>query len=92
MTTLQTKCLPSGSPKGAEAVAFFQTVVGLFQNLPTYQWLAAAGITPSSSTTHTLASLQSALKAKYGYTPELDCESGALYRECPVPPDVPGTC
>ncbi|KAJ7897195.1 ribonuclease T2 [Mycena olivaceomarginata] len=74
MSTLDVKCLPSGSPKGAEAVAFFNTVVRLFKQLPTYQWLADAGITPSSSTTHTLASLIAALKAGYGFTPALDCD------------------
>ncbi|KAI0257086.1 ribonuclease T2-like protein [Lactifluus subvellereus] len=35
-STLQPSCLPSGSPTGAEAVAFFQQVVALFQTLPTY--------------------------------------------------------
>ncbi|KAJ6520138.1 ribonuclease T2 [Mycena sanguinolenta] len=73
-STLETKCLPSGSPKGAEAVVFFNTVVRLFKTLPTYQWLADAGITPSSSTTHTLASLTAALKSGYGFTPALDCD------------------
>jgi ribonuclease T2 len=79
MTTMQTKCLPSGSPKGAEAVAFFQTVVALFKNLPTYQWLADAGITPGSST-HTLASMVNALQSNFGATPALDCESGGVYQ------------
>ncbi|KAF7337514.1 RNase Gf29 [Mycena sanguinolenta] len=77
-STLETKCLPSGSPKGAEAVAFFNTVVRLFKTLPTYQWLADAGITPSSSTTHTLASLTAALKSGYGFTPALDCDGSAV--------------
>lgn len=31
MSTLNPTCLPSGGPQGAEAVAFFQTVVTLFQ-------------------------------------------------------------
>ncbi|KAJ7670298.1 ribonuclease T2-like protein [Mycena rosella] len=83
MSTLDVSCLPSGSPKGAEAVAFFETVVGLFQTLPTYEWLANQGITPSSSTTHTLASLTAAIKAEYGFTPSFDCDgsdlSGASY-------------
>ncbi|KAJ7907311.1 ribonuclease T2 [Mycena leptocephala] len=35
-TTLKTSCLPSGSPKGAEAVAFFQTVTKLFQFTPAF--------------------------------------------------------
>ncbi|KAJ6609384.1 ribonuclease T2-like protein [Mycena sp. CBHHK59/15] len=64
--TLDVACLPEGSAKGAEAVMFFNTVVGLFKTLPTYQWLADAGIMPSSSTTHTLASLTAALKTGYG--------------------------
>ncbi|KAJ6459681.1 RNase Gf29 [Mycena sanguinolenta] len=82
-STLETKCLPSGSAKGAEAVAFFETVVGLFQTLPTYDWLANQGITPSQSTTHTLASLTAAIEAEYGFTPSFDCDgsnlSGASY-------------
>ncbi|KAJ6469648.1 ribonuclease [Mycena vitilis] len=78
MSTLAVKCLPSGSAKGAEAVAFFNTVVKLFKTLPTYQWLSDAGITPSSSTTHTLASLTAALKKGYGFTPALDCSGSAV--------------
>ncbi|KAF9454204.1 ribonuclease T2 [Macrolepiota fuliginosa MF-IS2] len=78
MSTLRTTCLPSGSPKGAEAVAFFQTVVKLFQTLPTYTWLANAGILPSTSATHTLSSLTSALKSGSGVTPSLDCNGDTL--------------
>ncbi|CAK5277098.1 unnamed protein product [Mycena citricolor] len=77
-STLHTSCLPSGSPKGAEAVAFFETTVNLFKTLPTYEWLAAAGITPSSSTTHTLASLTSALRNAWGFTPALSCTGSNL--------------
>ncbi|KAJ7481046.1 RNase Gf29 [Mycena galericulata] len=77
-STLEVDCLPSGSPKGAEAVAFFETVVKLFQTLPTYQFLANQGITPSSSTTHTLASLTAAVKAEYGFTPSFDCTGSDL--------------
>ncbi|KAJ7293013.1 ribonuclease [Mycena rebaudengoi] len=77
--TLDVACLPSGSIKGAEAVVYFNTVVQLFKSLPTYQWLSDARITPSSSETHTLASLTSALKtASGGFTPALDCDSTAL--------------
>ncbi|RDB28497.1 Ribonuclease Le2 [Hypsizygus marmoreus] len=79
MSTLETKCLPSGSAKGAEAVAYFQAVVKLFKSLPTYTWLANAGITPSTSKTYTLSTLTSALKsASGGYTPALDCTSSTL--------------
>nr|VWO94283.1 Ribonuclease T2 [Ganoderma boninense] len=77
-STLEPSCLPSGSPTGAEAVAFFQTVVKLFKTLPTYEWLANAGITPSSSKTFTLSTLTNALKSASGVTPALNCESGSL--------------
>ncbi|KAJ7029396.1 ribonuclease Le37 [Mycena alexandri] len=77
-STLKVACLPAGSPKGAEAVAFFQTVVKLFQTLPTYTWLANQGITPSSSGTHTLASLNAAIKAESGFTPTFDCDGSTL--------------
>jgi ribonuclease T2 len=39
MTTLDTQCIPANSPPGAEAVAFFETVVGLYKTLPTYALL-----------------------------------------------------
>ncbi|EIM92893.1 ribonuclease T2 [Stereum hirsutum FP-91666 SS1] len=77
-STLETSCLPSGSAKGAEAVAFFETVVALFKTLPTYDWLAAAGITPSNTATHTLSSLTSALKSASGVTPALECDGSTL--------------
>lgn len=73
-STLDVDCLPSDSPTGAEAVAFFETVVKVFKTLPTYDWLAGAGITPSWSETYTLSSLLSALEAASGgYTPQLTC-------------------
>ncbi|KAF9041793.1 ribonuclease T2 [Hymenopellis radicata] len=79
MSTLETDCLPSGSAKGAEAVAYFETAVKLFKTLPTYEWLANQGITPSSSATYTLSALTSALKtASGGYTPALDCDGSNL--------------
>ncbi|KZP14093.1 ribonuclease T2 [Athelia psychrophila] len=80
MSTLETSCLPAGSAKGAEAVAFYQTVVKLFKTLPTYTWLANAGITPSSSKTYTLTAINAALVAgSGGFTPRLGCtRSGTL--------------
>lgn len=78
LSTLAPSCLPSGSVRGAEAVAFFQTVVKLFQTLPTYTWLENAGITPSTSRMFTLAQLTSALKAQSGFTPALDCVGSTL--------------
>ncbi|KAF8167381.1 ribonuclease T2 [Crassisporium funariophilum] len=78
MSTLETSCLPSGSARGTDAVAFFQTVVKLFQTLPTYTFLSAAGITPSTTQTFTLSQLNAALKAGSGFTPALECTGTTL--------------
>ncbi|KAJ7073793.1 ribonuclease T2 [Mycena amicta] len=77
-STLETSCLPSGSAKGAEAVAFFETTVKLFQTLPTFTWLSAAGIVPSSTATYTLAALQAAVRAEWGFTPAFQCTGTTL--------------
>lgn len=78
-STLEPKCLPSGSPRGLEAVAFFETVVNLFQTLPTYTFLSDAGITPSATKTYTLSKLTSALASgSGGFTPSLDCDGSTI--------------
>ncbi|KAG9248957.1 ribonuclease-like protein T2 [Calycina marina] len=61
-----------------EVVDFFQKTVDLFETLPTYTWLANAGITPSSTNTYTSAAIQAALEAGFGQTVSLGCDSGAL--------------
>jgi ribonuclease T2 len=79
LSTLDPKCLPSGSPTGAEAAAYFQATEKLFKSLPTFNFLADRGIMPSTSRTFTRAELESALKdASGGFTPGLDCSSGRL--------------
>ncbi|EJD37105.1 ribonuclease T2 [Auricularia subglabra TFB-10046 SS5] len=78
LSTLKTSCLPSGSPRGAEAVAYFQTVVKLFQTVPTYDFLSSQGITPSSSKTFTLSQITSALKSASGFTPTVNCDGPNL--------------
>ncbi|KAJ7619703.1 ribonuclease T2, partial [Roridomyces roridus] len=77
-STLQVSCLPEGSPRAAEAVAFFQTVVGLFQTVPTFTWLENQGISPSTTETHTLASLVAAIKAESGFAPTFGCSGSTL--------------
>jgi ribonuclease T2 len=64
-STLRPSCLPPDSPEGAEAVAYFQQVVALFRTLPTYDWLASQGITPSTQELP-LSQVISALKAASG--------------------------
>ncbi|KAJ8523291.1 hypothetical protein ONZ45_g219 [Pleurotus djamor] len=76
MSTLEPRCLQSGSPRGAEAVAFFQTV-----SLPTYEWLASEGILPTTSKTFSRDALLTALKsASGGFVPALDCNGKNLFQ------------
>jgi ribonuclease T2 len=78
-STLERSCLPAGSPTGTEAVAFFETVVKLFQTLPTFTWLENEGITPTNSKTFTLKALTSALSAQSGgFVPALGCDDDTL--------------
>lgn len=53
---------------------FFNRTVSLFKERPTYEWLAAAGITPSTSATYTTSAIQAALKAQHGSGVALLCE------------------
>ncbi|KAF9502334.1 hypothetical protein BDN71DRAFT_31417 [Pleurotus eryngii] len=59
MSTLEPRCLQAGSSRGAEAVAFFKTVVALFKS-------SSQGTLPSSSQTFTLATLTGALTTASG--------------------------
>jgi ribonuclease T2 len=77
-STLKPSCLPRGSPRGTEAVLFFKRVVELFKKLPTYDWLAQGGITPSETRTHTLSDVLGALKEASGYTPAIECSGKAI--------------
>ncbi|KAF8307607.1 ribonuclease T2 [Clavulina sp. PMI_390] len=79
VSTLDTKCIPSGSPPGTEVVYYFNQIATLFQDLPTYQWLSNQGITPTSGKKFTLEQFTDAIKAEWGYTPAVDCEDGAVY-------------
>jgi ribonuclease T2 len=77
-STLEPSCLPDGSPEGAEAVSYVQTIVSLFKTLPTYKWLEDAGIKPSYHRTYTLREILSALEQGSGYTPAVGCSRGQL--------------
>lgn len=77
ISTLDPDCYTNYKPT-EEVPDFFNRTVSLFQSLPTYKWLSAAGITPSSSKTYTSSEIQSALKKNHGYEVYLGCRSGAL--------------
>jgi ribonuclease T2 len=77
ISTLNLSCYINYQPT-QEVVDYFTTTVNLFKTLPSYQWLAAAGITPSSTATYTSAAIQSALQAKHGHPTTIGCKNGAL--------------
>lgn len=56
-----------------EVVDFFATAIAFYRTVPTYAWLAAAGIVPSNTTTYSLADIQSTLTQAFGAVPYLAC-------------------
>ncbi|MCJ1354993.1 MAG: ribonuclease T2-like [Icmadophila ericetorum] len=78
ISTFATSCYPNYKP-GMEIPDFFNATVNLFKTLPTYQWLSAAGITPSNSKTYTSAAILSALSSpRGGVTPTISCSGSSL--------------
>jgi ribonuclease T2 len=61
-----------------EVVDFFDRTVSLFKGLPSYTWLANAGIVPSTTATYSLSAIQSALQSNFGFPVTINCASGAL--------------
>lgn len=63
-----------------DVINFFDTVIKYFLRLPTYDWLKAAGITPSNSTSYSLSDFQNTLTSAYGTVPYVGC-AGPRYNE-----------
>ncbi len=80
ISTLKPSCYTNYQPT-QEAVDFFSKTVSLFQTLPSYSWLSAAGIVPSSTATYTLAAIQSALTSHFGYAVTINCNSNKELNE-----------
>ena len=51
-----------------------------YKRVPTYKWLADAGITPSNDTQYSLSDIQGTLKKAYGAQPYVGC-AGTRYNE-----------
>ncbi|KAF5875591.1 putative ribonuclease t2 protein [Botrytis fragariae] len=77
ISTLEPSCYSSYTT-GAEVVDFFNVAVDLFKILPTYTWLANAGIVPSTTKTYTSAQIQAAITAGFGYPATIQCTSSSL--------------
>ncbi|KAH9879773.1 hypothetical protein J1614_001796 [Plenodomus biglobosus] len=78
ISTLEPHCYPNHRPT-EEVVAYFQKAVALFQTLPSYEWLADAGITPSTTATYTMSQIQAAIQQhRPGVPVTLRCRAHAL--------------
>ncbi|KAK1750057.1 ribonuclease T2 [Echria macrotheca] len=66
--------------KHTDLLEFFTVTAEYFKRLPTYDWLAAKGITPSNTTSYSLSDIQGALAARHGGVPFIGC-SGPKYNE-----------
>jgi ribonuclease T2 len=72
MSTLEPSCYPNYRP-GDEVVDYFKRAVKVFKTLPSYDWLAEAGIVPSATATYTLTAIQAALTKHHGYNVIVNC-------------------
>lgn len=59
---------------------FFETTIAYYKKLPSFKWLADAGIHPSNTTSYSLSDIQSALSDRFGELPFVGC-SGPKYNE-----------
>lgn len=75
VSTLSPSCYPSYNPQ-QEVLDYFQSAVSLYQTLPSYEWLAEAGIVPSNTATYTKAQIQDALESKHGKPVTIGCRAG----------------
>ncbi|KAG8911841.1 ribonuclease T2-like [Tulasnella sp. 417] len=78
MSTIAPSCLPAGSPSGFDASIYFQKAADAFSSVPTYQFLASAGIEPDRTKKYTLDELEAAFKQTHGFIPALDCKNKEL--------------
>jgi len=77
-STLNPKCYFDYTPQ-EEVVDFFAQVVHIFQTLPTYDYLAAAGIYPSTTKTYTYDEIMAALSRPRGVNATIECSHDQLY-------------
>jgi ribonuclease T2 len=78
ISTLEPECYNEHKAT-EEVVDYFQKAVDLFKGLPSYQWLKAAGIEPSTTKTYTFAQIQAALAVnRPGVEVTLGCKSGVF--------------
>lgn len=82
MTTINPKCYnPSTFKKNQNVVDFYKKTVELFEQLPTYQWLALNGIVPSETQTYTKKQIEDTLSAHFGQPVYIKCNRYRAFQE-----------
>ena len=79
-STFDVPCYGPEYVQHQEVVDFFETAIQYYRRLPTWGWLATAGIKPSNSTTYSIGQFQTILTKSYGALPYIGC-SGPRYNE-----------
>ncbi|KAH8700915.1 ribonuclease T2-like protein, partial [Talaromyces proteolyticus] len=79
-STFDTPCFGPDAQPHSDVVNFFETAITYFLRHPTYDWLSAAGITPSNKTAYTLDEIQWTLTQASGAVPYLGC-TGPRFNE-----------
>lgn len=80
MSTLDPSCFSSKQPN-ANAIAFIKRTIALYKTYPTYKFLAAKGIFPSTTKNYTLAEIEGALEHATGFTANVQCDSFGAFSE-----------
>ena len=77
ISTLEPSCY-SGYKSGEEAADYIKKTISLFKELPTYKWLAEAGIEPSDEKTYTYEEIEDALAGQHGARVTIGCKGKTL--------------
>lgn len=72
-STFQKECYGPKASQHEDLFDFFETVIGWQRRLPTFRWLADAGIRPSNNTAYTYADVQGALAGEFGLSVFVGC-------------------
>ncbi|KAJ5750001.1 hypothetical protein N7533_007029 [Penicillium manginii] len=77
VSTLEPHCYADYIPQ-QDVVDYFDRTVDLFKELPTFEFLAKAGILPSHTETYARADIEEALEKAHGAPVIVNCRSGAI--------------
>ena len=79
-STFDIPCYGPKYQKHQELIDFYDTAIRYYLSLPTFDWLAAEGITPSNKTSYSLDQISNALEKHYGAKPYIGC-SGPEFKD-----------